>query len=378
MRILQVTGYFSQTFGGSAEVPYQLSKKLAEREHQVTVYTSDYRISQDYLNSLQGVKVQPFRTWLSISNFNFTPTMINKAAKELEQFDVIHLHNFRTFQNIVIRHYAKKYGIPYVLHTHGSLAKVISKQNLKIIYDNFWGRRIIADASRLIASTLTETEQYGEFKADKGKIVTVPNCIEISDYEHLPGKGVFRKEYGITEEYIILFVGRIDRIKGLDILIKAVAELDRKRIDYKLVIMGPDSGYLPTVKDLIKEYKLEEKVIITGFVPSETKLAAYVDADVYVIPSVYETFPTTALEAGACGTPVIVTDRCQMAHLFDNTFGLVVPYDHNRLYDALIQMLNDEEMRVRFGETGKALVREKYTWSHIAEQIEEIYGEVVK
>ncbi|MFC1977733.1 glycosyltransferase [Chloroflexota bacterium] len=377
MKILQVTAFFSPVLGGSAEAPYQLSRKLAEKGHQVTVYTSDYKLARDHLDSLPSVKVRPFRTWPSLATLYITPAIFGKAREEVRQFDVIHMHNFRTFQNVAVHHYARKYGIPCVLQAYGSLARVMSKQGIKLLYDKIWGYKLIADASKLLAMTPTEIEQYGELGAERERIVTVPNCIEISEYERLPEKGTFREKYGITEDHIVLFLGRIDKIKGLDILVRAVAELDKEGTSIRLVIIGPDGGYLSVLKGLVKELKVEEKVIITGFVPFETKLAAYVDADVYVLPSVYETFPTTVLEASACGTPVIVTDRCQIAPLVDNIFGLAVPYDKDRLRDALSQVMASEEMRTRFGETGRALVREKYTWSRIAEQIEEVYVEVV-
>ncbi len=378
MKILEVTAFFSPVHGGSAEIPYHLSKELAKKEHKVTVYTSDYKITRDHINSVPGVKVHSFKTWSSWANFYITPTIISRAKEEVRHFDVIHMHNYRTFQNIVVHRYAKKYNIPYVLQAHGSLPRIMSRQKLKQLYDNLWGYRLLKDASKLVALTPYEAEQYEELGVEESKIVQIPNSIDIDEYEQLPLKGTFRKKYGITEEYMVLFLGRIHKIKGVDILVKAVAELIKEGRSIRLVIVGPDDGYLPALKELIKDLKIEEKVVVTGFITAATKREAYLDADVYVLPSIYETFPTTVLEAGACGTPVIVTDRCQIASLVKDKFGLVVPYDKEKLRDALLRILSDEEMRTRFGETGRALVREKYSWSHCVEQIEAVYEEVVR
>ena len=121
------------------------------------------------------------------------------------------------------------------------------------------------------------------------------------------------------------------------------------------------------------ELKISDKVLFTGPLYGEKKLEAYVDADVYVLPSVYETFPVSVLEACACGTPVIVTDRCGIADVIDGQVGLVVTYDKNQLQDALQRVLSDDQMRQRFGNGGKSLVREKSNWSKITELMESVY-----
>ncbi|GAI33437.1 unnamed protein product, partial [marine sediment metagenome] len=87
--------------------------------------------------------------------------------------------------------------------------------------------------------------------------------------------------------------------------------------DTLLVFVGPDDGYLPALKKLVKELMIEEKVLFTGPLFGKEKLEAYVDADVYVLPSSYEIFGLTVLEACACGTPVVVTEACGLANWVD-------------------------------------------------------------
>ena len=170
MKILQVTPFFSPLMGGAAEVPYQVSKELVKRGHQVTVYTSDYKLTRDYIDSAPSVRVRPFKTWLSTASFYITPGMIKATSEEIRNFDVVHMNNYRTFQNIVFRHYAKKFGIPYILHAYGSAPRIISKQKLKLLYDKLWGYRILKDASRVIAAQLYEAGQYVGMGVDESKI----------------------------------------------------------------------------------------------------------------------------------------------------------------------------------------------------------------
>ncbi len=387
MNILQVIPYFlpAWDYGGPVSVVYNLSKELVKRGHEVTVYTTDTLNVRNRIRerkeTIDGVKIRRFRNLSKSIAYNhnifLSPGMLLGIKKALKSFDIIHMHEYRTLQNALVHHYAKKYSIPYVSEASGSLVVDFRKRRLKKIFYSLFGHKIIRDASRLIAMTPTEVEQYRELGVDEAKVIQVPNSIDIIEYEQLPEKGSFRRKYNIKEENIVLFLGRIHKVKGIDILVEAVAKLIKEGRSVRLIIVGPDDGYLPTLKKLIKELEIEEEVLLTGPLYGRDKLEAYVDADVYVLPSIYETFPTTVLEACACGTPIIVTNKCQIASLVQNNVGFVVSYDKDQLRNALLDILTDAEVRMRFGERGRTLVREKYTCSYRAQQIEAIYKTIL-
>ena len=382
MRILQVFNFFSLPHGGgTVAVIYQLSRAMTQRGHEVTIYTSDFELDREYINSLEGVEVYPFHSWLNLPRFYFYLTigMIWEAKRKVKDFEIIHMHGYRSLQNIVIHHYAKKYNIPYVLQAHGSVLPFFQKQRLKNIFDLFFGYSILRDASKVIASTKIEARQYKKMSVDKDKIEIVPNGIDLSEYDNLPKRGKFRKKYKIKdEEKMILYLGRIHKIKGIDLLVEAFSDLIRELKDVRLVIVGSDDGFLSMLKMQIDDLKIGDKILFTGLIPEKDKLRAYVDADVYVLPSVYETFPVTVLEACACGTPVIVTDRCGIANIVnDNNVGHVVEYNKDQLQDAIFKILTNVELRCCFGEGGKKLVREKFSWDIVVEQLEQIYGDII-
>jgi glycosyltransferase involved in cell wall biosynthesis len=211
------------------------------------------------------------------------------------------------------------------------------------------------------------------------KIEIVPNGIDLAEFENLPQRGEFRKKYGLDDsQKIILYLGRIHQTKGIDLLARAFADLTKELDRAKLVIVGPDDGYLPALKKLIKELKIEEKVIFTGPLYEEEKLKTYIDADVFVNPRADEIFGLVFLEALACGTPVICSRGCGIADVIDGQAGLAVPYDKDRLSDAILRMLSDDKMRQQFREKGKLLVRERYNWGKIVEQVEGLYRAVAK
>ena len=387
MRILQLTPCFypAWAYGGPVPVIERLSKELVKRGHEVIVYTTDAldknkRHNMRYLE-VEGVKVFYFRNVsnsLAWRRYFLTPGMPFRLRREIKNFDIVHVHGFRDYLTIIIHHYSTKYDIPYILQAHGSVETYFQKGVLKRIFDKVWGYRILRDATKLIALTPTEAEQYKNMGISEDKIEIVPNGINLAEFENLPQRGQFRKKYGLGDaQKVVLYLARINKIKGPDLLAKAFAELSKDLGDAKLVIAGPDDGYLAALKELIRELKIEEKVLLTGPLYKNEKLQAYVDADVYVLPSSYEIFGITALEACACGTPVIVTDQCGIADLIDGQVGLVVPYYKEQLQHALLYMLGDNKIRLQFGEKGKLLVHEKFNWEKIAEQVENIYSSCI-
>lgn len=385
MKILQVSNSFKYAWesGGMARTAYDLSKYLVKRGHKVTVFATEKGLSKDFKARrnqpviIDGIETYYFRNlsnYLAQRTFTIPYRLPFVARKRVKEFDIIHIHDYRRLAVPIIHHYAKKYNIPYVLQAHGSLTTFFQRKWLKRTFDVVCGYRILKDASRVIAVTEAEAEQYKSMGISEDKIDVVPNGIDLSEFDNLPERERFRKKYGLgSDQRIILYVGRIDKIKRLDLLAEAFAELSRNLDNVKLVIVGSDDGYLPSLKRLIVELKISDKVLFTGSLYGEDKLEAYVDADVYVLPSSYEIFGITVLEACACGTPVIVTDRCGIADVVDAQVGLVVPCDKDQLSNAIRRMLLDEKLRREFGRKGKLLVRETFNWEKIAERVENIY-----
>ncbi|MFC1961621.1 glycosyltransferase [Chloroflexota bacterium] len=378
MKILQVSNLFSPRHGGSAEVPYRLSRELVKRGHQVTIYTSDYQLKKDKLPPLDGIRFHAFKTWANVAGLQKTPGVLLRARREVKGMDVIHLHNLRTFQNIALHHYARKHGVPYALQAHGSLPRIMSKKALKQAFDICWGKTLLRDAAGVIAVTPIEMQQYLDAGASQEKIHVIPHGVDTEEFASLPPKGTFKHKYGIAaDQKIVLYLGRLHKIKGLDLLVKAFAELRKTLPNVILVIAGPDDGYFKELNNLVATLKLGDKVIFAEALYEQDKLSAYVDADIYVLPSTYEIFGITVLEALACGTPVIVTDRCGLADTIKDRAGLVVGYDQKQLGDALQRLLADDKLRSELGEKGKTLARDEFNWENIAAEVEKLYQEIL-
>lgn len=380
MRILQVIPFFSPKYGGTVNSTYILSRELAKEGHEVTILTTDIDKDDEYIESIEkeGVKVVSFPYIFNMALMIYTPSMKKWLNDNLKNFNVIHMHNFRSYQNNIVRKFAKKYDVPYILQARGSVLPFFQKQKLKKIYDFVWGYNILNDAQAVVALTKDEQKQYQKMGISSDKIKIIPNGIDLSEYQHLPAKGGFRKKYGIkTDEKVILFLGRINKIKGIDLLINTFSDISKELDMVKLVIVGPDEGYLTYIKQIIIDLKLSNKVIFTGPIYKKDKLKAYVDADVYVLSSRYETFPNTVLESFACGTPVVVTKNCGIADIIDKNSGIAADRDIQHLKQAITTLLTDEKLMFKYGKNGRKIVETKFALLNIIKNLERIYMDIL-
>ncbi|WP_048051627.1 glycosyltransferase [Methanosarcina soligelidi] len=388
MKILQVTNFFKPSWeaGGPTRVVYEISKKLEENGHEVTVYTTDgyksrLNVEKNVPLNIDGIKTYYFR---NLSNYlsrrlvlpipYYAPFVIRKNIKS---FDIIHIHEYRTLLGVMVHYYAIKYNIPYVLQAHGTVLPFFEKQKLKQIFDCFFGSLLI-DSKKLIALTEKESDQYQMMKASIDQIEIIPNGINFSEYLELPKKGSFREKYSLNkDEKIILYLGRIHKIKGIDILINSFSKVMNKYDNVKLILVGPDDGFSSVLNKQIESLKLNDKILFIGSLYDRDKLEAYVDADIFVLPSYSEGFPTTVLEACACETSVIISNTCSITDIIDNKVGYVVNLKDNQLCDLILDLLVNDDLRTKFATEGRKLVAENFDWSTICKKIERLYAECI-
>ncbi|WP_081720069.1 glycosyltransferase family 4 protein [Methanobrevibacter arboriphilus] len=146
----------------------------------------------------------------------------------------------------------------------------------------------------------------------------------------------------------------------------------------KLAIIGPDNGFLAELKKVIADLDLEENIIITGPLFNKDKIEAIVDCDIFIMPSQYESFTTSGLEAMACGKPLILTKNNHIHTWVDNNTGLSAEYDKNDLADKIQKLLADEKLMEKFGKNGLKEIKENYNWDSIEKKIELIYRELIE
>ncbi len=208
----------------------------------------------------------------------------------------------------------------------------------------------------------------------------VPNGIDWERYRTLPPRGALRTRWGLHDEPVVLFLGRLHFKKGLDLLIPAFDALRRELPDAQLVIAGPENDdYGAKVRGWVRERGLDQAVHFVGMLTGDDVVQAYVDADVFALPSYTENFGMTVAEAMACGLPVVISDQVNIhAEVAHAGAGVVTRCDAAEVANALHTLLGDVERRRTMGQAGRRLVQQRYTWPLVVEALTREYEAVIE
>ena len=246
---------------------------------------------------------------------------------------------------------------------------------LRWLFDIAFGNRILRDACRVIAESEMGVDEYKEVGINRNMILLITPPFPVEEFSQLPPPGIFRRKYNLKEEHIILFLGRIHHIKGIDFLVKSFYELTRDREDVILVIVGPDDGYKSTLDELIGKLNLSDKVLFTGILSGVDKLSALVDANVSVQTSRYEQGAWAPFEAILCNTPIIVSSNSGAGEDVKKIdAGYLVEWgNENELKDAMQKILADPSEAMHKAQKAKEYIIKNLSMEKNIEKYENVY-----
>ena len=378
MRILHVIGDLAPASGGPAKAGFEMARALARRGHEVSIYATDFGQPDAAREQMrEGVRIRLFplqapRIWLA------SWPMRRALAEDLPGFDLLHLHSLYLFHDWVAGNLARRIAKPYLVRPHGSLDPYIHRRHRlkKAIFDLWFQNRVLAGASA-IHYTAEEEMRLAQPFVQGAPGVVIPNGLDPADYARLPPRGSFRTRHPeIGDRQILLFLGRINFKKGLDILAKAVGRLARE--DLHLVIAGPDGGYLAETRRFVAEAGIAGRTTFTGMLAGGEKLAAFADAALFLLPSYSENFGIAVVEAMACGLPVLISDRVNIwREVVADGAGQAAACDAALFAEKIAAMLAEPAALVAMGSAGRAAVARRYDWASIAGRLEQVYGAVV-
>jgi D-inositol-3-phosphate glycosyltransferase len=310
------------------------------------------------------------------------------AAEKDIHYDIIHSHYWMS--GLAAEALSDAWGgtpILHMFHTLGEMKNRVARSDdeREGAYRLEGERRVLRRADRIVAATPAEQAQLQWlYKADISRIVIIPPGVDISHFYPIPMDEA-RQFVGLPLEHrVVLFVGRIEPLKGLDTLIRAMSCLRCTKVGEQVLLMviggDPDAdpasmtAEMARLQDLCNELAMGKVVVFLGKRSQETLPYYYSAADVLVMPSHYESFGMVALEAMACGTPVIASQVGGLAFLVqDGVTGYTVPSeDKVALCDRLTDLLGDEVLRKRLGRQAAEYAR-AYDWSQVAERIVAVY-----
>lgn len=390
LHILHIVPYFNPAwaYGGPVRVAYELNKRLVERGHDVLIYTTDAldadHRSQPGEQIIDGVKVRRVPNLSNRLAWNrlFIPMGFGHGLPRLmSQFDVVHLHEFRTLQNVFALPGLRRYNLPYIVMPQGGLPPELGRTSIKHVYDALYGRRLLKDASRLHALTDMERQQYLELGASERRIIVIPNGIDVTAFDFEVDVAEFKRQHDIPENRpVVGFLARLNRIKGTEFLVEAFERVLGYRSDAILMLAGPDDGVKQEIEAQIDRLGIRANIRFVGYIGDDkTKAAAYRASDVYVLPSRYEIQGITVMEALLNATPTITTDQCGLAgHLVEHGVARAVRFgDIEQLVTYIIDALDHPAQAKELAESGRQLMIRNFNWDTLTDQWIEVYRTII-
>jgi D-inositol-3-phosphate glycosyltransferase len=324
---------------------------------------------------------------------DFVRGIQNFVYEKGEEYNLIHSHYWMSGLAGLELKTAWNVSLIHMFHTLGMMKNRVARSETEIEgqYRIDGEKRVLAGADRIVVATIAEKAQL-EFlyRAEPGKLATIPPGVDVSRFYPIsPDEAKLAVEIPPCQ-HMLLFVGRIEPLKGLETLIRAISNLKASdalsQFPFCLTIIGGDpdaepeyiTGEMARIKNLSEELGLGDLVIFIGKQDQDHLAYYYSAADIVIVPSHYESFGMVALEAMACGTPVVASQVGGLGFLVqEGITGFVVPDgDPDALADRLYRLICHPELRNKLGRQA-IQVAQSYSWQNITSQIITLYGQVL-
>ena len=314
----------------------------------------------------------------SVGRWGFAPRLCRATQRLAAEADFIVLHSLFSYAVLAGYSLARKYNKPYGVFLHGVLAPVqrdVSKRK-KAIYQTLAAERILRNASALFFTAEGEREETRSLDLETPSVV-IPLGVDRPDRT---APGAFREKFlGNYQGPIVLFLGRLNIKKGLDLLASAMAQVLREMPDARLVIAGSGHprSFEHQVREWVSQAGITNATAFTGLLDQHDRDAALADCDMLVLPSIAENFGHVLFEAMASAKPVICSETVNYAgEVRRNETGLVVPRTVDAFSDGMLRLLREPGLRARLGENGRRASK-AFSWDACGEKLETALGCII-
>jgi glycosyltransferase involved in cell wall biosynthesis len=377
-----VTHTFLPHVGGIERVVYEQCKRLMQKQFEPMVLTHRNYTARNYV--FDGIKVKCYDS-MNIGFRLGIPYAIPhvssfKTFLETVKFnDLIHVHGHPYLSSFLAAKIAKRYGKPLVLTQH----------NTFIEYHNIWdtverlndlavGKQVLKEADKIIVVSNATRNYVLSLGAAPEKTEVLHNGVDLNRFKPLPEvKGEMRKKLGISEDAcVVLTVRRLVYKNGIDTLLESaeIAGKENSKLVFVVVGKGPD---FEEVEERIVQLGMQRNFRLTGFVSDKDLPFYYNVADLFALPSKSgEGLPLVALEAMACGLPVIATNVGGTSEVLNEDYGkLVPPNSPNSLAEAILEFSRKELATLK--KKLRTITEQKYSWDRNVEKLGKIYKELI-
>jgi len=408
--------YPPKIVGGLGTYAAEITRKFVLLDHDVTIFTMNDDMGSlptrelwrgieihrpvdiDVSDSLPDVIAEDIKKWgwgkgiqlfskILVYNYLAASKMVNELVKiEGFKYDIVVAHDWLSvIGGTAIK---RELGLPFVFHVHSSeKGRTLGNGSEVISNIEFRGAQM-ADLVITVSNAMRDELTTLGFPAEKIRVV--PNGVDPEKYS--PGQvddagiGEVRQRYGLKDnDLMVLFLGRLVWVKGVDKLIGAMPQVLQKIPNAKLVVVGLGEmrEYL---EKLVHNLNLQDVVKFRfEFIPEEERIAHYAACDVAVFPSLYEPFGIVALEAMSMEKPVVVGAsgvsgmREVVVPTGQEQCGFHVnPNDPSDIAWGVVSAVQDQQRKVEFGKNGRKRVLQEFSWDAIAKKTVQVYAELAE
>jgi len=389
MKVLHVIPSYEPAwaFGGTVTATSYLCRALAQKGIDVTVYTTDADGKGGYLDvplnepvDLGGVKVWYFHCDFGVKKAFYSRGLSKKLKESLEDFDLIHTSAVWQFIQLAVSKVCKYYRVPYIVSAHGSFKEWPWQQNKirKRIYWYLFGKRTMNDVAAVHFATELERKASISTVPLLSNIPSyvVPNGIPFNEKGRVQNKRQFLNIY--PKEFIILFLGRIHKAKGIDFVLKALSLIENE--NFRFLIVGPeeDKAYSNYLKKLSNKLEIKEKIIWYGPVHKAETGSFYSSSSLMVLTSNSENFGMVIIEAMSYGLPVLISKNTGIwQDVVANNAGVAVDLNENSIAKEIEKLVVKPSLLSEMSKNASFLAKNKYNIDNIASLMIKAYEDVL-
>ncbi|BCL35187.1 glycosyltransferase [Nostoc sp. MS1] len=384
MKILFVAPYISTIYGGTSKIVKELIEGIARLDVSVDLITTNANGTDNldvplnkWINQ-ENYRIQYFPCWHQ-DDFIISYSLVKWLFNNVKKYEIVHTQTVFAPIISIANWICKSSQTPYVVTPHGMLEPwaLSYKGWKKKLYYSIIENKLIQKSQAIQTTSSLEFQNINALRFKHS--VFVPNGVHRQDFE-LPAEAeVFYQQFPETKnKTLILFLGRIDPKKGLDLLAPAFAKVHQQFPHTHLVVAGPDNiGFLEKAQNYFLQAGCFDAVTFTGMLNGSLKYAALSATNLYVAPSYSEGFSMSILEGMASGLPCIITTGCNFPEAAAAQAAHVVEISPNAIADSLIECLTEPEQAKAMGDRARDFIFNNYTWDRIAVNLCKVYQAII-
>lgn len=385
MKVLMLIPALGPVYGGPSKCVVELTEALGKTGVEIDLVTTN-------ANGHEVLDV-PLMTWIvekyyrlqyfpywHITDYKFSLSLTQWLFQNIKNYDLVHTNAIFSYPNLPAYWACQHSKIPYIVTPMGMLEPwaLAYKAKKKNLYFKLLEKPALEKANCIQMLASTEAKK-AEFLAIKTPISIIPNGVHLENFSPLTEAEIFYQQFPHTRgKTLVIFLGRIDPKKGLDLLAPAFAQAQKQFPHLHLIIAGPDNtNFLTTAENYFVEANCREFVTFTGMLTGKLKYAVLSAAQIYVAPSYSEGFSISVLEGMASGLPCIITTGCNFPEAAENQAALIIDIDVQQLTGALLNLLENPEKAKQMGQQARQFILENYTWEKVALNLKNTYQDML-